>query len=166
MNTLKLGTIEEEVAACRKRWKDFGVGVVALAAHIHHDTPFERLCYPAEERIAYILKEKPEDERALRLRCFAPLDLTKFSKWRKASAVWRKASAAWEQTLAELLKVRVKSGKTSAAYRKAETALWKAGAALRKAEVVLQKICDRIPHTELCPLGSDCPWDGETIFSN
>jgi hypothetical protein len=37
--TLRLGTIEQEAAACRARWKGFGIGT--LAAHVHHDVVAE-----------------------------------------------------------------------------------------------------------------------------
>jgi hypothetical protein len=175
---LKLGTIEQEDAACRARWKGFGIGT--LAAHVHHNVSFEILTQSAGKRIAYILRKKPEDERALRLRCFAPVDLTGFPKLRKSVAIWNRAVAAWR-------KARAESEETSALWRKTVVVLlkpkpnatreklydackqaniewWKAKAKLLKTEVALRKICVTIPHKELCPLGPDCPWDGKTIF--
>jgi hypothetical protein len=140
---LKLGTIEQEAAACLARWQGFDVGT--FAAHVHHDAPFEMLYCTAEVRIAYILSQKPEDERALRLRCFAPVDLTGFPKLRKSVDIWNRTVAAWR-------KARAESEEASTLWRKTE------------AEIVLREICAAISHKELCPLGENCPWDGETIF--
>jgi hypothetical protein len=151
MNTLKLGTIEQEAAACRTRWVGHGIGT--LAVHLHHGIPFEMLTKLAEERITYILKEKTEDERALRLRCFAPVDLAKFPKLQKANAEWLRARAALQGDYAECKQI-------AAAWT------WqKAKFAWEQANVALEEICAAIPHAKLCPLGSDCPWDGKTIFS-
>jgi hypothetical protein len=176
---LKLGTIEQEATACRERWKGYDTGT--FAAHVHHDAPFEGLCYPAEVRIAYILSKKPEDERALRLRCFAPVDLTGFPKLRKSSATWNRAvaawrkacavdeetSALWRKTVVVLLKPKSDAtrGKLYDAWKQANIEWWKAKAKLLKTEAALRKICVAIPHKKLCPLGPHCPWDGKTIFS-
>jgi hypothetical protein len=183
LSTLKLGTIEEEAAACRERWKDYGIGT--LAAHLHHGMPFEMLTKPAEERITYILKEKPEDERALRLRCFAPIvNLSQFPKlqkfattrkqvittWLKARAKHQKIFVAWwkaEDALAKNKpKAEAKWWKVGNDLRNAGYDLWKAEVALWEIEAMVRKISATIPHDELCPLGFNCPWDGETIFSN
>jgi hypothetical protein len=140
MNTLKLGTIEEEAAACRARWAGHGIGT--LAAHLHHGIPFELLKEPAERRIAFILSEKAEDEHALRLRCFAPVNLAKFLKLQKAEAALRKGETE--------LRNAIGARKAEAAWRKIKTAL--------------RKISVETPHAKLCPLGEHCPWDGKTIF--
>ncbi len=52
---LKLGSIAEEAALCRKAWKN---SKAILAWHCHHEILIERLTEPAENRIAY-LSEKP-----------------------------------------------------------------------------------------------------------
>jgi hypothetical protein len=147
--TLKLETIAEEAAFCRARWTGFSTGTIA--AHLHHDVPFEPLCYIADLRILYILSEKPKNERALRLRCFAPVDWTRIPRLRKSAAAWKQAYEAWRDT--------------EAPWWKSEYLWWNREPALRKAHAALRKICAEIPHKELCPLGENCPWDGETIFS-
>jgi hypothetical protein len=147
---IQLGTIAEEAAACRERWNGYDPGTLAM--HVHHNVPFEILTQSAEKRIAYILNVKPEDERALRLRCFAPVDLARFPKLRKANAEWLRARAALQGDYAECKQIAA-----AWAWRKAKFAWEQANAAL-------EEICAAIPHAELCPLGSDCPWDGETIF--
>ena len=68
MNT-PLGTIEEEAAACRAAW---AANPAKWGWHIHHDTLCEELAYPIEDRIGYILTQKPKTERALRLRLMRP----------------------------------------------------------------------------------------------
>jgi hypothetical protein len=146
--TLKLGTIRQEAAACRKRWEGYVPGTLAM--HVHHNVPFEILTQPSENRIAYILNVKPEDERALRLRCFAPVDLARFPKLRKANAEWLRARAALQEDYAERKQITM-------AWRKAKF-VWE------QTNAALEEICAAIPHAKLCPLGEDCPWDGETIF--
>jgi hypothetical protein len=170
LSTLKLGTIEEEAAACRERWKNYDIGT--LAAHLHHEEPFELLTKPAEARITYILSKKPENERALRLRCFAPIDLTKFPKLRKVSdalweadTAWWKASDALRKASDALREADTAWWKVSDALRKADAVRWETGAVRWKANAAFKRIY-AIPHAKLCPLGEDCPWDGETIFSN
>jgi hypothetical protein len=64
-----LGTIEEEAAACRAAW---AANPAKWGWHIHHDTLCEERAYPIEDRIAYILTQKPKAERALRLRLMRP----------------------------------------------------------------------------------------------
>ena len=68
---LKLGTIAEEAAACRKAFEGFEVG--GLVMHCHHYLIAERLREPAKSRISYILNTKDPQERALRLRLFRPV---------------------------------------------------------------------------------------------
>jgi hypothetical protein len=167
--TLKLGTIRQEAAACRERWNGYDTGT--FAAHVHHELDFEPLTQPAEKRIAFILNEKPEDERALRLRCFAPVDLAKFPKLRKSAAAWKKVDAAWHRAHAAWRKAEAKwersNAKCDQAHAKCAQAHAKCAQAHAKweqAAAALREICAAYPHAELCPLGSDCPWDGETIF--
>ena len=82
---VKLGSIEEEAAACRKAFENVAVG--SLVVHCHHGSLFEYLEEPAENRISYILSSKPQHEQALRLHLFRPVN-SKLSpkKWRKADA--------------------------------------------------------------------------------
>jgi hypothetical protein len=68
---LKLGTIEEEAALCRKAWE--GKRVLNWAWHCHHDRLCEPLSDTFERRIDYILQFKAQEEQALRLRLFRPV---------------------------------------------------------------------------------------------
>jgi hypothetical protein len=132
---MKLLSIEQEAANCRKAFE--GVEVGAFILHCHHEVLAERLDEPAERRINYILVNKPEKEQSLRLRLFRPVSgeqLKKFPKAyaerEKAEAEWKKADAEWEKAYAE----------------------WK------KAEA---ELCVLV-HPTACQEG--CPWDGHTIF--
>jgi hypothetical protein len=92
---MKLKSIEEEAADCRKAFEGFPVDGYTL--HCHHEIIGETLTGPAEHRIAFILTQKSENERALRLRLFRPIPKEKLeadAEWRKADAEWRKADAA------------------------------------------------------------------------
>ena len=61
-------SIEEEAALCRARFA--GVEVGSWVRCCHHKLIAERLCEPAENRIRYILTEKPVKERPRRLHEF------------------------------------------------------------------------------------------------
>jgi len=132
---LKLGTIKEEAAACRKAFEGFEVGGIVL--HCHHESLFERLTEPASNRIDYILAIKPKHEQALRLRLFRPVTEAQLKRHSKAYAKRKKADAEWEKAYAE----------------------WKKADAERKkayAELIT------LLHFDIC---KGCPWDGKTIFS-
>ena len=136
---MKLKSIKEEAADCRKAFDGFELGGYAL--HCHHDRIGETLTEPAENRIACILTQKPENERALRLRLFRPVPEKKL----KAYAAWRKADAAWEKADAEREKADAEREKADAEREKAYAAL------------------GVLIHARFC--SSDCPWNGKTIFT-
>ena len=95
----KLGSIEQETAACRKAFK--GVKPGAFVLHCHHDALGELLTEDAENRILFILSSKAEHEQSLRLRLFRPVPESRLRKFRKAEAEWRKADAEWEKMYVE-----------------------------------------------------------------
>ena len=112
--------------------------------HPHHNKVVE-WCWDYDERRRYIENEKPEEERALRLRLFRPATGLPHAVV-KAGRVYDKALRVYE--------------KAWQAYDKAGRAqqkLWRAlEDELQKAESEILAL-----HAEQCP---DCPWDGETIF--
>ena len=89
--TLTLGTIAEEAAACRAAFA--ARPRARYAAHVHHDKPVEELTEPVEERIAYTLAHKPEEEQALRLHCLRPATLR---QWRRYDAAVRAARETYK----------------------------------------------------------------------
>ena len=132
---LQLGSIEDEAKACREAFK--GIKIGAFVLHCHHEILGESLLEDAENRIRYILTQKPEHERALRLRLFRPVPDSQLKKHKKAYADWQKAYADW---------------------LKADADWQKADADRLKAEADLAILV----HTKVCK--SSCPWDGRTIF--
>jgi len=82
-------------------WKNVPEGVWCW--HIHHTQLLELSTEPLKKRAKYILEEKPEDERKLRLQLMRPvLHPEKFPKQLiKASAELDKARAEWDKARAE-----------------------------------------------------------------
>jgi len=137
-----LGTIEEELAACRKRFE--GVEVGAFVWCCHHEIELEVLTEPPEKRIDYIMHENSSIERARRLYEFRPVlgklpaELGKARvEWGKAYAEWGKACAEWNKAYAELGKARVEWDKAYAEWNKAR-AEWD------KARAEWDKACDEL----------------------
>ena len=85
METIILKTIDEEAADCRAAFANSKVG--DLVNFCHHEEPVEALVQPAEDRIAYILTEKPLWEQALRLRLFRPIKDAGQIEWQLADAL-------------------------------------------------------------------------------
>ena len=109
---------------------------------IHHQVPLEGLTEPVENRVRCIKTQKPEHERATRLRAMAPFTGRLPAPVRRASAAWEKASAAWE-------KADAAREKADAAWEKAHAALEKADAAWEKAHAALEKaLADHRPEIE------------------
>ncbi len=119
-----------------------------FAFHCHHDKLAE-WCFDFNERVKYIKATKPEGEIKLHLKLFKlippdriPTDLVKACKvYVKAEKVYDKA---WK------------------VYVKARKAYYEAREVCDKELTLHKDYFDKL-HMELCP---NCPWDGETIFSN
>ena len=95
-----IGTVEEELVKCQAAWKAEPNAKIAWCCH--HAIHIEPLCEPAENRVKYILAEKPEAERAIRLRNFRPFRLKKLPQaLRKAYADREKVDADWEKAYAD-----------------------------------------------------------------
>jgi len=165
---MNLKSIAEEEADCRAAF--VGIAVGAFVLHCHHNSLLEVLTEPAENRINYILCDKPEVEQALRLRLFRPVspehtgpELDKaYAEWDKAYAEldkaraewdkackayaeWGKAGAEWDKARAELDKARAEWDKAYAEWGKARAEWDKARAEWDKAG----------HHAAICP---GCPW--------
>jgi hypothetical protein len=153
---MKLLSIEQEAANCRKAFE--GVEVGAFILHCHHEVLAERLDEPAERRINYILVNKPEKEQSLRLRLFRPVSGEQLKKFPKAYAEREKAEAEWKKADAERKKAYAEWKKAEAEWKKADAEWEKAYAEWKKAEA---ELCVLV-HPTACQEG--CPWDGHTIF--
>jgi len=155
-------------------WKNVPEGVWCW--HIHHTQLLELSTEPLKKRAKYILEEKPEDERKLRLQLMRPvLHPEKFpkqlikarAKADKAYAELGKARAEVGKAYAEVDKARAELGKARAEWDKARAELGKAYAEVDKARAEVGKAYAEwnkeieALHREECP---NCPWDGGTIF--
>ena len=164
-NKLRLGSIEDEASACRKAFEQVHVG--AWVIHCHHEILFERLIEPAENRIAFILSSKPENEQALRLRLFRPLPQPVGEKLAPLDAdyVAKRASldADYRAKLAPLdADYRAKLAPLTADYD-AKRASLDAAYQAKLAPLTADLEAEWAPiHRETCIAG--CPWDGKTIF--
>ena len=121
--------------------------IKGLYWHCHHDVLLE-YCYDYDERVAFIKKEKPKNERKTRLKLFKKVRGKLPDEISKAEAACGKAWAAF--------------GKAEAAYGKAWAAFDKAWAALNKTIKKHSKEINEL-HDKECP---NCPWDSnqQTIF--
>ena len=81
---MKLQSIAKEAAACRAAWA--AKPKAKYGVHIHHETVVEALSEPIENRIAYILAEKPKKEQALRLRLMRPIAAGQFAEYERVTA--------------------------------------------------------------------------------
>jgi hypothetical protein len=133
----ELKSIDDEAAACRAAWA--AMPEAQYAAHLHHEVACEPLSEPIENRIAYILREKPEAERALRLRLMRPVTAT-------ASAEYERVRAP---ALAEYERVRATAW---AEYERVKATAW------AEYERVMATA-----HLLICSVYG-CPFDGRTIF--
>lgn len=68
---IELKSIREEAADCRARFR--GIEVGSWVMFCHHDVVIEQLTEPPENRIRYILSEKPTAQQPLRLHLFRPI---------------------------------------------------------------------------------------------
>ncbi len=78
---MKLKSIEEEANDCRKAFAQSEGADYAV--HGHPEELYEKLYENPEDRILYILKEKPVNEQALRLRLFRPVTGTAWAEYEK-----------------------------------------------------------------------------------
>jgi len=171
----ELKSIEEELKDCR----------AAFAAHpeakfgwcIHHEVLFEQIDKESgvEGRIACIMKDKLEGERAIRLRNFRPVrvelprELTEASAaknearaaCREAWAAYVEATAAYNKAWTALDKACADCNKARAACREAWTALDKATAAYDEARAACEPELKKL-HDQDWP---DNTWNGKSIFS-
>ena len=68
---MKIGTIEQELAKCRAAFEAHPGATWAWCCH--HEVHCEKLTEPYENRIRFILSDKSESERAVRLCNFRPV---------------------------------------------------------------------------------------------
>ena len=152
--------------------------------HIHHETLVELNTEPIKTRIAYIMREKPKSEIAVRLRLLRPVKgalPAKFAKFVKAceahvkaSGVLLRASEAHVKAGGVLYRAREAHVKAGRVLLRAREAHVKAGRVLdraREAYVKAGRVLDRAREVYKPQLEAlhkrecrGCPWNGSTIF--
>ena len=148
MATLKLSTIDEEAAACRTAWA--AMPDAEYGVHIHHTGLAEPVSEPIKKRITYILNNKPENERALRLRLMRPITAMQCEVYNEATA------SAW----------KVYNEATASAWKAYEEARASAGKAYDEAIAPARKAYDEAlnkAHGLLCTTPG-CPYKNGSIF--
>ena len=149
-----LKSIEEEATDCRARCAGSPIGT---RFHLlHHGVHFEFLTAPAEERIQVILTEKPEWQRAARLRHMGPWTGPVPATVREA---WDRCIEAMDRHIQRWVRYRETEARDREAfwdhYSEARDCFNKARAAWEATPEFAEQ------HAKLFP---DCPWDGETMF--
>ena len=126
---------------------------IEWAWHIHHDKLVEPLLKSIKSRIAFIKKNKPEEEQELRLKLLKKVKgkLPEVLLVEKAHAEWEKAYAEREKAYTEWEKAYAKWEKADAKWEKAYTE-WK-----KKYQPQILVL-----HKKEC---LNCSWNGKTIFS-
>ena len=96
-----IGTIKEELAACRAAIAEYPDAKWFWC--LHHEQLCEEATEPIENRIRYILKEKPEHEQATRFRNLRPVkDAASLIKaWAEYERVKAPALAEYERVTAQ-----------------------------------------------------------------
>ena len=127
---MKLQSIAKEAAACREACMEAKVGDPMWL--LHHELLLEWLTEPVENRIAYILSEKPKREQARRLRELrpvkGPLPKTADAARAEYDAARAKSDAAQAKADAAWAKADAAGAKSDAAWAKADAAWAKADA--------------------------------------
>jgi len=172
MTYVKLGTIEEEAAACRAAFAAVQVGDWALFCH--HNIIVEQLREPPENRISYILSEKPKNEQAARLHWFRPLPQTTADDYRANLKVleddYRKKLEPIEDGYrAELkrlynyyrAKLKVIDDDYRADLKTIEVGYW---AKLKVIDDDYRAKCKVFDDDLIARYLPGCPWDGTTLF--
>ena len=156
---MKLQSIAKEAATCRAAWA--AMPDATAGAHIHHEVAAEKLTEPIEARIAYILRVKPKQEQALRLRLMRPLTASALGEYQKVTAsAWAEYEKVTASAWAEYQKVMASA---LAEYQKVEAS---ARAEYQKVTASAWAEYDKVmasAHLALCST-PDCPWAGGSIF--
>ncbi len=135
--------------------------ISGYAFHVHHDILVE-YCTDYQERVDYIMRNKPRGEMSLRLRLFKMISVDRLPhELLEARVKMGEACQKWDEAYQKWDEARQKLGE---AYQKWDEACQKWDEARQKWGEAYQKYLPYLVdlHKELCP---NCPWDGETIFS-
>ena len=115
--SIKIKSINEELKACKKAFTSNPEAEFAWTCH--HAVLVEHLTEPYQNRIEYIMTEKPESERAVRLRNFRPVRIKLPARLIKAGVELDKARAEYVRAWAEYCKAWAEYDKAEAEWYKA-----------------------------------------------
>jgi len=146
-----LGTIAAEAKACRAAFADSKVGDAVWC--VHHETLIETLTEPPENRIAFILSDKPKGEQARRLREFRPV-------LGPLPEPYSRAEAEYDRAWAEYDRARVEYARAYAEYERLGAEYLRAGAEYARARAEYLAALE-VQHRAEYP---DSTWNGTTIF--
>ena len=169
---MKYQSIAKEAALCRKACKNSKVGDVMC--FLHHGEAVEVLTEPVENRIKYILSDKPKNEQAIRLHWLRPCPFklpTKLgearAKWNEANAKLVEANAKWSEARAKLDEANAKWSEARAKLGEANAQWHEAGAKLVEARAKWNEAnakCKEEIDSQIKYCFPECPWDGKTLF--
>ena len=158
------GTIKQELAACRKAFQENPEAKYAWCCH--HSILIELLTEPYENRIKYILSDKPKKEQAVRFRNFRPLRIELPKEIIKAIAKYDEARAKYDEARAKWNEAEAKYDEAEAKYDEAWTKWNEASAKYDEARAKLNKALATWNKGNVMFL-SDWPdntWNGKNIF--
>ena len=118
-----IGTIEEELAACRNAFLANKHSKNAWC--LHHNQLFEPLTESYENRIKCILKNKPKEEHAVRFRNFRPMRVQPVKEWNEAQdslskvyfnvtktkSSWKECSHEWKKACTKMVEASTEFSK-------------------------------------------------------
>ena len=108
MTTRQKLSIKKLRAEAMKRFEGHNEVDKTIVLFCHHGSFAEILREPIENRLDYIIKEKPKNEIETRLtwiQPYLPQSRTADAEWRKADKAWEKADKAWKKARAEFQKI-------------------------------------------------------------
>ena len=139
--------------------------------HCHHEILFEPATEPIENRIAYILSDKPKAEQAIRLRAMRPIPAQVWLEYQRIEQpalaeyerIRRQARAEYERitqpTLAEYLRIEQPAWEE---YLRITQPAWEEYRRIKQQAWEEYKRITQQVHDAHCTV--DCPWDGRTLF--
>lgn len=134
VKSIKIELAKNQRIACRAAWSENPTAKFAWCCH--HAVLIEVLTEPAENRIQFILRNKLQDEQAVRFLNFRPVRIELPVELKKAYTKWKKVRVAMNNVNAKLNKVSAKVDKAYAEWNCTEAG-WK------KIHAKLNKACDR-----------------------
>ena len=119
-------TVKQAETECRTAWEAHPEAIHGWC--VHHDTEMEALSEPIVNRIRYIVENKDEDERVVRLDNLRPvLSIKAVAAWKAYEKAIATAQKAYEEVIDPVWEAYDEARTTAReAYEKAKAPAWKA----------------------------------------